>query len=248
LIDLNQETEPQTPWVITLLEVDGAEERAFCSDFRDEDDPVKRKAEAIRPFLPEIAPILFRSVSSRDRGLLLEPAYLPTKDGNLGLFNMNLDARLFVTMSRRSILCICSKKDQDPTRYFLPGLLDLCEMVRIRWHMLVVMHRLMDETVRSMRKKPKEDLLPKEKLQEIIKLREWMVTSLEDPGIYVLAGDALSRLHANLQEIFSLRELRETILGKIDLLDRLYGDMIQSDWMEQLSRRPQLPPSIKEQE
>jgi len=72
-----------------------------------------------------------------------------------------------------------------------------------------------------------------------------MATSLEDPGIYVLAGDALSRLHESLKEIFSLRELRETILGKSDLLDRLYGDMIQSDWLEQLSRKPGFPSSIE---
>jgi len=242
LIDLSPGTESQTPWVVTLLEVDEPVGKAFCSDFLNTENPLARKAEAIRPFMPEIAPILFRSIG--ESGLVLEPAYLPANGDNFGFFNMNLDARLFVTMSRRSVLCICSEKDKDPASYFMPGLLDLCEMVRVRWHMLAVMHRIVDESVRNMR--ATTGVRPaRERLLEIIRFREWLATSLEDPGIYILAGDALSKLHEKLQMIFRLSELRESIIGKINLLDRLYADVLQSGWMDQLSASLQYPKTVE---
>jgi len=237
---ISEEGESQNPWVVVVIEDDDDLAKAFCS----RDDwkalrPADDKMERMRPYLEDIASILYRSVTD---SIVPEPAYLDRSDRSdriQGIKNENLDARLFVSLSRRAILCIGrygpeARRDSEeyPADYFLPGLLDLCEMVRVRWHMLIVMNRVVDEELRKARsqfRKGKSVPLD-ETLEQIMRIRAWLATSLEDPGIYVIAGDALSKLHGELQEVFRIQELREMILGKVELVDRLFTDLSQWDW------------------
>lgn len=238
-IDVDEET--QSPWVVTVAEVEGAVADAFCSSGGLGDDPAREKMLRIREFEHDIAPIVFRSVSAE---LPLEPAYVdpPTPAGIPGLSSVNLNARLFVTMSRRSILCICPDKNSDPADYFVPGLLDVCEIIRSRWHMLIMMNTILDDTLRHLRDEGETEgsrraLSRTGRRRKLMFLREWLATSLEDPAIYVVAGDALSKIYRELAETFRIDELQTMLLGKINLLDGLYRDMLALRWMEETGER-----------
>jgi hypothetical protein len=224
--------EVQTPWVVTVAEVSGAVAEAFCSAGGPDDDPAKAKMLQIRRFEPDIAEIVFRSVSEEFR---LEPAYVtaPTPEGVPGLFSVNVDARLFVNISRRSILCICRDVGRDPARYFVPGLLDICEMMRVRWHSLIMMNKVLDEAIRSLRKKTSgvQQMNSEEQLSAMMHLRDWLATSLEEPAIYVIAGDALSKIYEDLRVTFRIADLREMAAGKIEALDKMYQDYLQREWV-----------------
>lgn len=230
VIDVRKET--QSPWVVTVLEVDGAVADAFCSPELSGAGFYEEKMARVKAYESQIAPIVFRAVSE---DFPLEPTYLNAQNSASvsGLSSLNVDARLFVSVSRRSILCICRDKDQDPAKYFLPSLLDICELIRMRWHMLIVMNKLLDITIRTLRKEgEKKDRKPEDELREMMNLREWLATCLEDPGIYSVAGDALSQIYQDQRKTFRLDELQQMLLGKIDLMDRMYRDLVQLRWLK----------------
>lgn len=238
MVDL--EAENQTPWVVTITEVDGEIEKAFCRSYSDKNDPSGFKMRAIRNYEKDIAPIVFRSVGPK---MFLEPAYTdpPTPNELPGLYNMGLDARLYINISRRSALCICENKDEDPARFFLPDLLNICEIVRARWHMLILMNRVLDITMKEIREDSIKDdghtVRTKKREAEdhvytFMTLKDWLSTSSEDPGIYVVAGDALSRLNDHLVDTFRIEELRGLVMNKLDLMERIYNDLQEWRWLK----------------
>ncbi len=232
--------EVQSPWIVTLVEVDGEVASSFCDPGGIGDDPARSKILEIRKYQHDIAPILFRSVSPD--GLYIEPAYFdpPTPNGIPGIYSDNIDARLFVGMSRRSILCICRNRKADPAKYFLPGLLDVCEIIRTRWHMLILMNKVMDKAIRgvtsavdtSAKKKNTPQISANEQIKEFMYLQQWLATVLEDPGIYTVSGDALIKIYRELTKSFHIDELREMVLGKLNLLDNVYRNRQEFEYLE----------------
>jgi hypothetical protein len=225
---VDTDSESQSPWVVTVAEVDGDVASAFCGGADAGDDPARSKMLRLRRYEEDIAPILFRSVTDT---LFLEPAYVqpPTSVGVPGLFSVNLDARLFVSMSRRAILCICRDAKQDPAAYFIPGLLDICELVRARWHALIILNKLLDLTIRDIASRKGTRQMRQTNLME---RRQALATCLEDPTLYIVAGDALSKLYSDLRDIFRLEDLKSTLLAKMDLADKVLSDAQELDWME----------------
>jgi hypothetical protein len=225
---VDTDSESQSPWVITVAEVDGDVASAFCDGADNGEDPARSKMLRLRRYEQDIAPILFRSVTDT---LFLEPAYVqpPTPVGVPGLFSVNLDARLFVSMSRRAILCICRNDNEDPAAYFIPGLLDICELVRGRWHALIILNKLLDLTIRDIASRKGTRQMRQAKLME---RRQALATCLEDPTLYIVAGDALSKLYSDLKDIFRLEDLKSTLLTKMDLADKVLSDTQELEWME----------------
>jgi hypothetical protein len=183
---------------------------------------------SIRPYESEVAEIVFRSIAE---DLVLEPAYVqpPNTRSVPGLFSVNVDARLFVCSSRRSILCLCRNIDEDPADYFVPTLLDICEVVRAHWHALVMINKMMDSAMRdfvALRGKAVD------RRQKLKSLRVQLANSLEDPTMYIVAGDALSKIMDDLTRIFRLEELRTALLRKMDLIDNIYSDARDLFWLE----------------
>jgi hypothetical protein len=228
---INAKVEAQNPWVVTAAEVEGKAADAFCSMGDAGDDPARTKMMRIRKYERDIVPLVFRSVTS---DLVLEPAYVepPTSVGIPGLYSVNIDARLFVTLSRRSIFCLCPDLNANPALYFLPGLLDLCETVRARWHTLVMINKYVDKLLPGLRG-PKQTRL--ERREQLFTVRGMLVSTLEDPTIYIVAGDALSKLYSRLAEIFRLVELKRALIEKMDLVDRIYRDARELDWARSMA-------------
>ncbi len=219
--------EPQTPWVVTVLEVDGAVEQAFCSSFSEEPKPLAAKTRNMAKYLRDVMRILYRPVGAGDVGLDPEPAVLA------GCANINIDARVFVLLARRSILVICPRVDKDPARYLLPDLLDVCEVVRARWHSLIILNRMLDDSTRELIELAKSrGGSPRALAGEILKLRACFAAGLQDPGVYRTSGEALSRIYENMLESHHVGELSKLVDEKLRLVDQMLADILQLGWMQ----------------
>ncbi|MES9922717.1 MAG: hypothetical protein ABW152_01380 [Candidatus Thiodiazotropha endolucinida] len=230
-------SENQTPMVTSILEVDEHTAKAFCQSGSKGKDPAQAKMLEIQEYEEEIAPILFRAPKSNSDsipGLMLEPSYMksPTPLGVPGLFNMGVDARIYFNISRRSALCICEDANKPPADHFINDLLNLIEIIRARWHMLIIMNQVLDHSIRDFRSGIDDIEYEGNKLREMVRLREWLSTSLEDPGIYVVAGEFLSNLSNKLEKTFRIDELRQLVLGKLKLLEALYRDINEIKMLE----------------
>ena len=225
-----QEGESQSPWVVTVAEVKGETAEAFCSSWSKHQNPAREKAFRIKKYEPEVAGVLYRSVTGGD--LSLEPGYIDARIPGepLGLHSVNLDARLYVAMSNRSMFCVrrCGEEDRDATSYFIPDLLDLCEMVRARWHMLIIMNRYLDKVLDQLKD---EDSTAEQKMRLVISARKWLARLLEDPELYRVAGDALANISLRLKDVFREAALRKLLLEKADLIERIRAGIGELDWL-----------------
>lgn len=238
--------ERQNPWVVTVAEVGDELAKAFCApgDFYYK-DPAGVKLAAIMQYQRDIAPLLFRAPGTSVNALDLEPAYLdpPYSGGVPSIFSMAVDARIFVQASRRSILCICKDRDQDPAQFFIPDLLKLSEITRARWHTLIMMNKVMDVYLRHLRKDGSaKDPDFAQQVARILELRRWLTTSLEDPGVYVISGDALAKIYEFLGNTFRINELRDLVTGKLGLFSSISRDVQEHRW---LTERPSAKASAK---
>lgn len=232
--------EYQTPWVISVIELLKDEEtdnpevyNAFCSSFDDESivNPLVEKHKAIRKYEKQFAPILYRSVMGEN--FQIEPAYTDLVIGGrpVVLYNMNVDARLFVQTSRRSVMCICNDQTKDPAAYFLPGLIDLCEMIFSRSNTMIILNRELDKKLKNFSGK---DMSAQVKLNRIISVINHFTSCLEDPSSYVISGDALREIHEKLIDTTRVNSLTDIVLKKIDMLERLYKYKLQATWADKL--------------
>jgi len=217
--------ERQDPWVVTVLEVTGAAADKLLVGSSNDSDPARTKMLNIRDYEEDLAQILFRSIA---KGFVLEPAYLsaPSAIGLPGLFSVNLDARLNVHLSHRSMLCVCRHAQESPANYFVPSLLDLCELARSRWHSLVILNKEIDKTLFNLRETIRNESRDPWLRQEIMEIREWLAVCMDDQLMYTVAGDALSRIYHVYREWLRLESLKELLFQKVDLLDRLYQDVV----------------------
>jgi hypothetical protein len=220
----------QSPWVVTVVEVPAQSQTAetFCGTYADHQEPAREKDFRIRRYVTDFASILFRSVKGAD--FVLEPSYIdPHWAGGLsGLNNINLDARLYVTMCNRSILCICQDQGKHAASYFIPDLLDVCEMLRARWHMLTIMNRCLDKVLSDL-ENPK--LTAEQRMRMVVGIRKWLARLLEDPELYRIAGDALANISLRLKEIFRETALRRLLLEKAEFTERIRAGIGELDWL-----------------
>ncbi len=247
-----KEPEPQTPFVVTVAEVDEEIAEVFCSEGEPEAMfPARSKMLAIRKYERYLAPILYRTLGTEksDSWLKLEPAYRrpPVPNEIPGLFNQIIDSRLYGHFTRRSILLLCRDRKIHPTSFLLPDILNICEMVRSCWHMLTMMNRMIDDTLMKKRKNLLEQMKQKNvkadresNVEELMRLRYWLTTSYEDPGMYLIAGDATSKLYDHMQQAFRINELRENVQGKLSLVDRLWKDVEEYAWLSSRERLERL--------
>ena len=64
-------------------------------------------------------------------------------------------------------------------------------------------------------------------------MRQRLATCLIDPTLYIVAGDALSKIYSDLRAIFRLEDLKGTLLSKMDIADRVHRDVQELEWMKQ---------------
>lgn len=98
--------------------------------------------------------------------------------------------------------------------------------------MLIVMNKVVDDFLSQLSRGGDRSSETEHHHEEMMKLRAWLAMNLEDPGIYIVAGDALSQIYDDQRKTFRLDELRTMLLGKMDLLDRMYRDAMELSWAQ----------------
>lgn len=221
-------SESQSPWVVTIAEVTGETEKAFCGAGEHGQDPALEKASRVKKYESEVAAILFRSVKGLD--FSLEPGYVDRRTSGWlpGLHTLNLDSRLYVTMCNRSLLCICRDETTEAAAYFLPDLLDLSETLRARWHMLTIMNRCLDEVLTQLESR---ELTAEQKMRLVVSSRRFLSRLLEDPELYRVAGDALANISVSLKDIFRENALRRLLFEKAEFVEHIRAGLGELDWL-----------------
>jgi hypothetical protein len=234
-------SEPQTPWIVTVLELAGPAHDAFCGTFSHAGrkygiTPAMAKDRAIAEYEDQIAPLLFHAVRP---SFHVEPMYMrPPYPGAIpGPYSLNVEAEMFVAMSRRSVLCLCgnARRKDGAASYFLPTLLDLCEITRARWQGLIVLNKMLDESLGNFRlnnRRMRPIEARRRRLRQIVSLSDRFSSSQNDPGAYVCSGDALRDIHERLSDIFKISELSKAVQQKLDALERLYRHGLELAWAE----------------
>ncbi len=224
-LNSNQE-EPRTPWIVTVLDVEGELAGAFCPDQPNISLSTDSKQQINYSKL--IAPILYRSVTEED--FSLEPSYLLLPK-RMNFFNINLDSRLYVDISRRSILCISKDQNKNPGKYFIPVLLDISEMTFSRWQSLLIINKIIDEALKNFKGDNNEySLNAKERVERIMNLIIKFSSCLEDMSNYFIGGDALREIHDKLLDNFKIDDLLSLTLSKIDMLEKYYKYSVEISW------------------
>lgn len=224
---LNEATEEvQTPWVVTMLELgEGDALHSFCSSFSDLPlkDRYNKKIEAIHNYENIIAPILYRAPDD-NLHWDSEPTY-NFKPNALDdhLHNLYFLSKLFIQMSRRSIILITDNLNDRPSSYVIPTLLDIVEMTHTRWQNLIIQNVLLDRSIKILSDNKKK---PKEELSLLISTINNVSQCLEDPLIYNVSGNILREIGLELRKTFRIEELTSLLLNKISLLEKVdeYSD------------------------
>jgi len=213
--------EPQYPCVMINLEL--SEGNAFCSSFYNKDGTISYndKQEAIRKYEDLIAPLLFRAPIDNINKWETEPAYLYSSGtcGKKGFYNMFLNSKLFVHITRRSILTISNSFKEKPASFILPTLKNISEITHSRWQTLVILNKMIDKLIRRF---SYNKIAAEEKLENMITMINLYSCCLEDPNIYVVSGNALREINEEIINTFNLNGLADALIKKIDLLEKVY--------------------------
>jgi hypothetical protein len=224
-------TESQSPWVVTIAQVKGETAKAFCKSRMEAENSAEDRNEQIKKYANDVSSILLRTVHGTDFEFESRYENLGTPNGSL-LQNLNLDARLHVAACNRSILCIHNCKDnvEQPHKYFIPDLLELCGMLRAKWHTLTILNKYFDKILGELLE---SNRLPPERIvYKIINMRTWLARLFEDPELYRISGDALSNISIRLKRIFCEKLLRRNLLDKSELIERIQSGIVKLSWID----------------
>ena len=230
-----EQKETQSPWVVSNLELEESCFKEFSSTHLDDSGKIlgTKKSETLKSFQKAITPLLFRTPDLNLSDFSFDSSYYHYSEWEsdyLPVYSIHFDDRQFVQMSRRSLLTLTGGdgiSDKYPGKYFVPGLLDISEMVRVRWQTLVLLNYLSDKQIRSIKNgdffEINQELGDKNStgLDSIINQIYQLSTCLDSPSSYVVSGDALREIQERLVDTFRLPELTKVVLKKSDIIESL---------------------------
>ena len=241
-----ERTETQSPWVVSNLELTEDCYRDISSLSHDDPSEIlgTNKAKKLKKYQRAITPLVFRTPDLSMKDFTFDTTYYHYSEWEsdyLPIYSIHFDNRLFVQMSRRSILTLTKKDgiiESYPGKYFIPGLLDVSELVRVRWQTLLLLNYLSDRHIRSIKTgeffKPVQEssLIDSSGIDPIIDQIYQLSTCLDSPSSYVVSGDALREIQERLNDTFRVRELTSVVLKKADILERLRSLTIRKRALE----------------
>ena len=219
--------ESSVPWVITTIETedkDILDSVCFSSNDFKRSEAVHEKLNRIAKYEKFIAPLLYRAIDQNFDSYKIEPSYdsFSLDPISTGLYNMYIDARFYLHMSRRSIFTLCNSLNEKPASYLLPTLFDINEICHTRWQSLIVLNMILDKYIRKFSNHVIDTFTPKEKLTIIIKLMKKTLAGLDDPMSYVISGDSLREFYERLVESYKLKIIEDNAIKKVNMLNSLY--------------------------
>ncbi len=160
---------------------------------------------------------------------------LPFNKDRGGLLNLCLDRRLFFALSRRGAIAITSDFENLPSCFVLPSLLNLCEILRARWHLGSLVNIKLDKVIGNASGVDPASS-PSAVMDELFKWRALSASFFRDPVPFLFDGGSITEIAENAEDRLWLAKMREEITRKFSILDRLLQDLYVRKQVEELSK------------
>ncbi|MCK4375083.1 MAG: hypothetical protein KAX19_07135, partial [Candidatus Brocadiae bacterium] len=129
------------------------------------------------------------------------------------------------------------KGDRSPTdrlrQAFRTVLIDTCELLRGRWHTLVILNWTLDKVILQMRG---AGPIGSEILDSIIGLRRQFALYLNNPMVYRFEGGSFTTVMQEARTTFWIELLERTLTMKFQHVDRMFEEQLHRQALEQLER------------
>jgi len=156
--------------------------------------------------------------------------FLPYNAMRQGLVNLCLDRRLFFSFSRRAAVALTPRLDEIPSYFVVPSLLNLCEILRIRWYMGSIVSAELDNAIAKIGSSTPgsggKPLDVKQVIEEMFKWRTLAGAFLRDPIPFLFDGGSVSEIADLADRLLWLDHLRVEVTRKFDFLDKLVADYL----------------------
>lgn len=147
------------------------------------------------------------------------------------LLNLCLDRRLFFSFSKRGAIAISANIHDIPSSFVVPSYLNLCEIIRARWHMgnivNTILNRFIEELFENFRLSNSDKKLSSINiLDKLFKYRSYSAAMLNDPIPHLFDGGSITEIAEIASKKLWIDELKNTISDKFELIDKLVGDYL----------------------
>jgi hypothetical protein len=167
---------------------------------------------------------------------------LPFNHQQKQLANLCLDERLFFTLSTRGAIAITPKLQGLPSCFVVPSLLNLCEILRMRWHISVLVNNLLDQEIDRLAGPPEEALAVNTTrlLETVYTWRILWASFLRDPVPYLFDGGSVMEVADVAERALRLERLRSDACQKFEILDLLVRDLMERRRLEDVWSRMEI--------
>jgi hypothetical protein len=157
-------------------------------------------------------------------------SFVPFNAKRQGLVNLCLDRRLFFSFSRRAALALTPSLADVPSYFVVPSLLNLCEILRVRWYMGSIVSAELDKAIAKIGgSTPGNGGKPLDVRQVIEEMFKWRTLGgafLRDPIPFLFDGGSVSEIADLADRLLWLDHLRVEVTRKFDFLDKLVADYL----------------------
>lgn len=160
---------------------------------------------------------------------------LPFNKDRNALVNLCLDRRLFFALSRRGAVALTASFKDIPSSFVIPSLLNLCEILRARWHLGSIVNIKLDEAI-QMASGVDPEISPSQMLEELFKWRALFASFLRDPVPFLFDGGSITEIAEIAEEQLWLAKMRDEVARKFATLDRMIEDLYARKRVEDLTR------------
>ena len=157
-------------------------------------------------------------------------SFVPYNAARQGLVNLCLDRRLFFSFSRRAAVALTPNLNDIPSYFVVPSLLNLCEILRVRWYMGSIVSAELDKAIAKIGSSIPGDngnlLDVRQIIEEMFKWRTLAGAFLRDPIPFLFDGGSVSEIADLADRLLWLDHLRVEVTRKFDFLDKLVADYL----------------------
>lgn len=159
---------------------------------------------------------------------------LPYNKTRGGLLNLCLDRRLFFGLSRRGAIAVTANLGDIPARFVVPSFLNLCEILRARWHLGNITNIELDKAINTVTHA--NGMSPTDILQMVYRWRASFGLFLRDPVPFLFDGGSITEIAELADREFWLTKMRDDAHRKFEMIDRLVRDLLERKRIEEFMK------------
>lgn len=166
---------------------------------------------------------------------------LPYSRARGGLLNLCLDRRLFFATSRRGAIALTARLTDIPASFVIPSFLNMCEILRGRWHIGCVVSARVDQAISELAnaisdpKGASPSTSPLTIMERMVKWRLLAASFLRDPVPFLFDGGSICEMAEQCEKLLWLERLKTELIGKFQVLDQLVRDYLNIDLQRRLT-------------